>query len=305
MGGKRSPRGRRRPSTRSATAGSATSTPSSSRSCCSASAACSRSTRAATRCSTREPIDAWQWVPIAVLLVAIGLESFSFRTAIHESQPDPRATVLGAVHPAGQGARAAGRPARGLRRADRPGLRPHRRRDDAAHRQRHLGRPRHRWPSACCSSASRSCWRSRPRACCSARAPTPRRSARIQAALLADDSVQRVIHMRTLHLGPEELLVAAKIAVAPHRQRRRGGPRHRRGRGAGPRGRADGPGDLPGAGHLRRAGGRHDVGSHSRVLTCRRAHRRSGGLEQAADRDLQPAAPGGGRLPGSGGGRLA
>lgn len=31
------------------------------------------------------PIDSWQWVPIAVLLAAIGMESFSFRTAIHES----------------------------------------------------------------------------------------------------------------------------------------------------------------------------------------------------------------------------
>jgi divalent metal cation (Fe/Co/Zn/Cd) transporter len=37
--------------------------------------------------------------------------------------------------------------------------------------------------------------------------------ARIEAALLADDSVERVIHMKTLHLGPDELLVAAKIAV--------------------------------------------------------------------------------------------
>jgi hypothetical protein len=27
--------------------------------------------------------------------------------------------------------------------------------------------------------------------------------------------VTRVIHLRTLHLGPDELLVAAKIAVAP------------------------------------------------------------------------------------------
>ena len=32
-------------------------------------------------------------------------------------------------------------------------------------------------------------------------------------ALVADPRVDRVIHMRTLHLGPEELLVAAKIAV--------------------------------------------------------------------------------------------
>src|SRR6187431_2567481 len=32
-----------------------------------------------------EPIESWKWVPIVVLLLAIGLESFSFRTAIVES----------------------------------------------------------------------------------------------------------------------------------------------------------------------------------------------------------------------------
>ncbi|MGN6598948.1 MAG: cation diffusion facilitator family transporter [Actinomycetes bacterium] len=42
---------------------------------------------------------------------------------------------------------------------------------------------------------------------------SPAAVARIEAALLADPTVGRVIHMRTLHLGPEELLVAAKIAV--------------------------------------------------------------------------------------------
>jgi divalent metal cation (Fe/Co/Zn/Cd) transporter len=36
----------------------------------------------------------------------------------------------------------------------------------------------------------------------------------IMDALLGGPEVERVIHMRTLHLGPEELLVAAKIAVA-------------------------------------------------------------------------------------------
>ncbi|MFF7330719.1 cation diffusion facilitator family transporter [Streptomyces sp. NPDC090306] len=36
---------------------------------------------------------------------------------------------------------------------------------------------------------------------------------RITAALVDDEAVTRVIHMRTLHLGPEELLVAAKIGV--------------------------------------------------------------------------------------------
>jgi cation diffusion facilitator family transporter len=36
---------------------------------------------------------------------------------------------------------------------------------------------------------------------------------RIEAAVVDGDTVTRLIHMRTLHLGPEELLVAAKIAV--------------------------------------------------------------------------------------------
>jgi len=36
---------------------------------------------------------------------------------------------------------------------------------------------------------------------------------RIRAAMVDGDTVTGVIHMRTLHLGPEELLVAAKVAV--------------------------------------------------------------------------------------------
>jgi cation diffusion facilitator family transporter len=35
----------------------------------------------------------------------------------------------------------------------------------------------------------------------------------IEQAILAGDEVERIIHMKTLHLGPDELLVAAKIAV--------------------------------------------------------------------------------------------
>ena len=38
--------------------------------------------------------------------------------------------------------------------------------------------------------------------------------AAIRAALEGSDGVERVIHLRTLHVGPDELLVAAKIAVA-------------------------------------------------------------------------------------------
>ncbi|MER7362486.1 cation diffusion facilitator family transporter [Nonomuraea wenchangensis] len=42
---------------------------------------------------------------------------------------------------------------------------------------------------------------------------SPDVEARIRAALESAPEVERIIHMRTLHLGPEELLVAAKIAV--------------------------------------------------------------------------------------------
>ncbi len=38
---------------------------------------------------------------------------------------------------------------------------------------------------------------------------------RIVAALTGDPTIDSVIHMRTLHLGPEELLVAAKLAIGP------------------------------------------------------------------------------------------
>jgi cation diffusion facilitator family transporter len=41
----------------------------------------------------------------------------------------------------------------------------------------------------------------------------PESAARIRAAMVDGDTVTDVIHMRTLHLGPEELLVAAKVAV--------------------------------------------------------------------------------------------
>ncbi len=38
---------------------------------------------------------------------------------------------------------------------------------------------------------------------------------RIVDALTGDPDIDSVIHMRTLHLGPEELLVAAKLAIGP------------------------------------------------------------------------------------------
>jgi cation diffusion facilitator family transporter len=38
--------------------------------------------------------------------------------------------------------------------------------------------------------------------------------AKVEAALTSTPQVRRIIHMKTLHLGPDELLVAAKIAVS-------------------------------------------------------------------------------------------
>jgi cation diffusion facilitator family transporter len=44
-------------------------------------------------------------------------------------------------------------------------------------------------------------------------AASPEAVTRIEQALRGTDGVERIIHMKTLHLGPEEVLVAAKIAV--------------------------------------------------------------------------------------------
>ena len=44
----------------------------------------------------------------------------------------------------------------------------------------------------------------------------PEQAAAILAALEAEPLVARVIHLRTLHTGPDEILVAAKIAVQHH-----------------------------------------------------------------------------------------
>jgi cation diffusion facilitator family transporter len=45
-------------------------------------------------------------------------------------------------------------------------------------------------------------------------AASPEAQARIRAAIEASDGIESVIHMKTMHLGPEELLVGVKIAVS-------------------------------------------------------------------------------------------
>jgi len=44
-------------------------------------------------------------------------------------------------------------------------------------------------------------------------AAAPDAQDRIATALQATPGIERIIHMKTLHLGPDELLVGAKIAV--------------------------------------------------------------------------------------------
>jgi divalent metal cation (Fe/Co/Zn/Cd) transporter len=44
----------------------------------------------------------------------------------------------------------------------------------------------------------------------------PEQVAAIEQALLSTPGVRRIIHLRTLHLGPEELLVVAKIGIGAH-----------------------------------------------------------------------------------------
>ena len=44
---------------------------------------------------------------------------------------------------------------------------------------------------------------------------TPEAEARIRTALDEPGGLDRVIHLKTMHLGPEELLVAAKVGVRP------------------------------------------------------------------------------------------
>ena len=71
---------------------------------------------------------------------------------------------------------------------------------------------------------------------------------RIVGAIEEGGLVQRVIHIRTQYLGPEELLVAAKIALQPCTTIEDVARGDRRGRAAGAQRGAGGPADLPRAG---------------------------------------------------------
>ena len=124
-----------------------------------------------------EPIDL-PWVPIAVLLIAIGLESFSLRTALKESAPERAGHLDPAVRPPGEGAGTAGRRAGGHRRAGRSGAGLPRRRRRGDHRQRDLRRHRHRLHRPAADRGRGHPRHRGRRACWSARAPRRRTSRR-------------------------------------------------------------------------------------------------------------------------------
>ncbi len=161
-----------------------------------------------------EPIDSWQWVPLLVLVVAIGLESYSFRTAIHESN-QVRGT-LGWIQ--------------FVRRAKAPELPVVLLEDLAAL----IGLVLALGGVGLTLLTGDGVWDGvgtlaigvllvgvavvlavETKSLLLGEGATPDVIRRIEAALVADPSVLRVIHMKTLHLGPDELLVAAKIAVVP------------------------------------------------------------------------------------------
>jgi cation diffusion facilitator family transporter len=161
-----------------------------------------------------EPIEGfWWWMPLVVLVVSIGLESYSFRTAVHESSPT-RGTRswMGFV-----------------RTSKSPELPVVLLEDTAAllglsfallgvglTLLTHDGR----WDAVGTGLIGvllvvvAAVLAVEMKSLLVGESATPEHIAAIEAALVGG-CVQRIIHMKTLHLGPEELLVAAKIAVGP------------------------------------------------------------------------------------------
>ncbi len=156
----------------------------------------------------------WWWVPIAVLGFAIVAESFSFRTAIRESLPLKGTKSWPQF----------------IRSAKSPDLPVILLEDFAAL----LGLVFALIGVGMTLLTHNGCWdvvgtsligvllilvavtlALETRSLLLGEAATPEAIAGITAALAGADGVLRVIHLKTLHLGPSEILVAAKIAVEP------------------------------------------------------------------------------------------
>ncbi|MCO8272978.1 cation diffusion facilitator family transporter [Actinoplanes sp. TRM 88003] len=162
--------------------------------------------------SEPHPIESWQWVPVVVLVVAIGLESYSFRTAIKESNRT-RGNTSWVDY---------------VRRAKAPELPVVLLEDSGAL----LGLVFALFGVVMTLLTGNGVWDGigtamigvllvaiaailavETKSLLIGEGASPEATRRIEQAVLAGEGVERIIHMKTLHLGPEELLVAVKIAV--------------------------------------------------------------------------------------------
>ncbi|HEX6683286.1 MAG TPA: cation diffusion facilitator family transporter [Candidatus Limnocylindrales bacterium] len=161
---------------------------------------------------TREGIHEWQWVPVTVLLVAIVLESFSFRTAIRESN-----MVRGNASWV-----------KFVRHARAPELPVILLEDLGAL----LGLVFALFGVSMTLITGDGLWDAigtamigvllvaiavilaiETKSLLLGESATDEHVRAIEQAIVNGPEIERVIHMKTLHLGPDELLVAAKIAV--------------------------------------------------------------------------------------------
>lgn len=159
-----------------------------------------------------EPIDDWQWVPVVVLVTAIVMECFSFRTAIVESN-----------HVRGSASWV-----EFVRHAKAPELPVVLLEDLGAL----VGLVLALFGVGMTLITDDGVWDGigtvaigvllvviavilaiETKSLLLGEAGSPEVVAEIERALVAEPGVRRVVHMKTLHLGPEELLVAAKIDV--------------------------------------------------------------------------------------------
>src|SRR5262245_43443611 len=157
-------------------------------------------------------IDAWRWIPVVVLLVAIGLESWSFRTAIRESNALRGKTSWKAF----------------IRHAKAPELPVILLEDFAAL----IGLVFAFFGVGMTLITGSGVWDAigttliglllvtvaivlavETKSLLLGEPATEEHGNAIEAAIVDGPEVERIIHMKTMHLGPEELLVAAKIAV--------------------------------------------------------------------------------------------
>lgn len=160
----------------------------------------------------QEPITEWQWVPILVLVIAIGLESFSFRTAIQESNKIRGKSTWVEF----------------IRRSRVPEL-PVVLLEDAAAL---IGLIFALFGVSLTLLTGNGLWDGvgtvliglllvavafvlavETKSLLIGESATNEHVEQIEAALVDGGDIERIIHMKTLHLGPEELLVAAKVGV--------------------------------------------------------------------------------------------